>query len=118
LNAKVSEVSCAPSDKIACTAAPVLFSGFFRERGGGGNIFKLPPASVESMQSLMGGKPQPFVLQKPAAASSNPKGCSHSAPASDSFAVALENLISHGEISREIVKYFTLSPFTPIFMRA
>lgn len=31
--------------------------------------------------------------------------------ASDSFAVAPENLISHAEISREMVKYFTLSPF-------
>jgi hypothetical protein len=89
--------------------ASIVLWLFPRARGGGGNISKLPPASVESMQSLMGGKPQPFVLRK---AASNPKGCSHSAPAaSDSFAVAPENLISHAEISREMVKYFTLSPF-------
>jgi len=31
--------------------------------GGGSNISKLPPGSVENMQSLMAGKPQPFVLK-------------------------------------------------------
>jgi hypothetical protein len=38
--------------------------------------------------------------------------------ASDSFAVAPENLISHAEISREMVKYFTLSPlYTNFYAR-
>jgi hypothetical protein len=67
------------------------------------------------MQSLMGGKPQPFVLRH--GAIQKVESIRRAGP--DSFAVAPENLISHGEISREIVKYFTLALlFTPIFMHA